>query len=148
MTKSKFSINLKDGRLVFRNDEVDEQIIYHPIPDSVAMAIKKGKVTPARVIEACEKRLKEKGEMTYTEYMKKKELLNMRTKNVTPPESRPQIEEKRADEMISLADLGIGVASGKKEKDPPSDKKEEAPSKADAPATTDKSSKKNMSLNF
>ena len=75
MTKSKFSINLKDGRLVFRNDEVDEQIIYHPIPDNVAMAIKEGKVTPAKVIETCEKRLKEKGEMTYTEYMKKKELL-------------------------------------------------------------------------
>lgn len=135
---TRFSINLNDGRIVFRNPEVDEQINYHPIPDDVARMLSKGKISAKKVIEACEKKIKEKGELTLQEYLKKQELLNTRTrKNIIPPESNEPIVDPRADELISLDDI-IEKPQTKDEALPPNKEEED----------TSKKSKKNSVLGF
>jgi hypothetical protein len=79
---SMFSMSLDDGRIVFRNEQVDNQINYHPVPYDIAWKVDHKELDWKLVKEACEKKIKEKGELTLQEYLQKLKLLNVRKTKV------------------------------------------------------------------
>lgn len=99
-----YSMNLDDGRIVFRNEQVDRQINYYPVPDDIAVRVDKKQIDWKLVKEACEKKMKEKGGLTLQEYLQKLKLLNVRCTKVDLTDDEPKVAD-RSDEMISLSDV-------------------------------------------
>lgn len=107
MTNNKdtlYSMNLNDGRIVFRNEQVDKQINYYPVPHDVAVMVDRKELDWKKVKEACEKKMKENGELDIQEYLQKLKLLNVRKTKVDFAEDESKVED-RSDEMITLADV-------------------------------------------
>jgi hypothetical protein len=101
---SMFSMSLDDGRIVFRNEQVDNQINYHPVPYDIAWKVDHKELDWKLVKEACEKKIKEKGELTLQEYLQKLKVLNVRKTKVVLKDEEEKVDA-RADEMISLSDV-------------------------------------------
>jgi hypothetical protein len=118
---SMFSMSLDDGRIVFRNEQVDNHINYHPVPYDIAWKVDHKELDWKLVKEACEKKIKEKGELTLQEYLQKLKLLNVRKTKVDLKDEEEKVDE-RADEMISLSDVVPQKKTEKKTVLPPVEK--------------------------
>lgn len=101
---SLFSMSLDDGRIVFRNAQVDRQVNYYPVPYAVVTAIRNREVDWKTVKSACEAKMKEKGDLNIQDYLQKLKLLNVRRTRIDLSEDKPKVED-RSDEMVSLADI-------------------------------------------
>lgn len=136
--KSRFSINLDDGRIIHRNEEVDKQVNYYPLPDEVTAAIVAKKVSVREVITACQEKIASNEKFEFTDFLKKIELLNVRRVKMPTEKKEVLAEEKaiedpRAGDMISLGSL-IKPKESKNDVETASEVKE--------------TKKKNTSLNF
>lgn len=100
----KYLINMKDGRLVFRNAETDTHVNLRPVPDSIVKMIMKGEVTEHEVICAISAKVKEAGDFDLEKYISDLRKLNVRVSN---PQEAPVHEplKDRSDEEISVDDI-------------------------------------------
>lgn len=101
---SMYSMSLDDGRIALRNEQVDNQINYYPVPYDIAWKVDHKELDWRLVKEACEKKIKEKGELSLQEYLQKLKLLNVRKTKVDLKDDNEKVDE-RAGEMISLSDV-------------------------------------------
>ena len=101
---SMYSMSLDDGRIALRNEQVDNQINYYPVPYDIAWKVDHKELDWRLVKEACEKKIKEKGELSLQEYLQKLKLLNVRKTKVDLKDDEEKVDE-RAGEMISLSDV-------------------------------------------
>ena len=118
---SMYSMSLDDGRIVLRNEQVDNHINYHPVPYDIAWKVDHKELDWKLVKEACEKKIKEKGELSLQEYLQKLKLLNVRKTKVDLKNEEEKVDE-RADEMISLSDVMPQKKAEKKTVLPPVEK--------------------------
>lgn len=116
-----YSMSLDDGRIALRNEQVDNQINYYPVPYDIAWKVDHKELDWKLVKEACEKKIKEKGELTLQEYLQKLKLLNVRKTKVDLKDEEKKVDE-RADEMISLSDVVPQKKAEKKTVLPPVEK--------------------------
>ena len=56
---SMYSMSLDDGRIVLRNEQVDNHINYHPVPYDIAWKVDHKELDWKLVKEACEKKIRE-----------------------------------------------------------------------------------------
>lgn len=118
---SMYSMSLDDGRIVLRNEQVDNQINYYPVPYEIAWKVDHKELDWKLVKDACEKKMKEKGELSLQEYLQKLKLLNVRKTKVDLNDEEKKVDE-RADEMISLSDVVPQKKAEKKTVLPPVEK--------------------------
>ena len=93
-----YSINTKDGRIVFRTAEVDEQVNYYPVSERVVDLIRNKKVSVEEVLEAISRNVRGKGDFNLYEYIEQLKKLNVRTSNIVPEDDTPDMTDRSAEE--------------------------------------------------
>lgn len=96
MSRTSMSINIKDGRLVYRTSAVDElKGLYRPVADEVAQAICEGSVERMKVVNAIMKAERFGEDFDWDGFKESERMLNMRQSNV---EIKDEPEEKLPDD--------------------------------------------------
>lgn len=114
MSRTSMSINIKDGRLVYRTSAVDElKGLYRPVADEVANAILDGRVERMKVVNAIMKAERFGEDFDWNEFEKAERMLNMRRSEVdikdAPAESLPDDKPGsvlKLDEIVSDNPVG------------------------------------------
>lgn len=129
----KYLINMKDGRLVFRNEETDKQVNLKPVPDSVVKMIMRGEVSERDVINAISAKMKESGDFDFQAYVAELAKLNVRVSN--PQEGARKVELKdRSDEMVGADEIKAAAEKGADAKAAKKERVRKIMEKLDAPA--------------
>lgn len=96
MSRTSMSINIKDGRLVYRTVAVDElKGLYRPVADEVAQAICEGSVERMKVVNAIMKAERFGEDFDWDGFKESERMLNMRQSKV---EIKDEPEEKLPDD--------------------------------------------------
>lgn len=109
MADNNYSINIKDGRIVFRTDAVDElKALYRPVADDIVQAITDGKVESMAVVNAIMKRERYSEEFDWDEFQRQEKALNMRQAKIEfGDENYDGHVEQGAEAGVSLGSLGL-----------------------------------------
>lgn len=96
MSRTSMSINIKDGRLVYRTSAVDElKGLYRPVADEVAQAICEGRVERMKVVNAIMKAERFGKDFDWDGFKESERMLNMRQSKV---DVKDEPEEKLPDD--------------------------------------------------
>lgn len=109
MADNNYSINIKDGRIVFRTDAVDElKALYRPVADDIVQAITDGKVESMAVVNAIMKRERYSDEFDWEEFQRQEKALNMRQAKIEfGDENYDGHVEQDVEAGVSLGLLGL-----------------------------------------
>lgn len=117
MSRTSRSININDGRLVFRTAATDElKALYKPVDDEVAKAIYEGKIDAMKVVNAIMEAERYSKEFSWKEFKRQESILNIRQNDVDlQDEEKPEeLEEDKPGDVLSLKDvLGRMAEDGK-----------------------------------
>ena len=117
MSRTTRSININDGRLVFRTSATDElKALYKPVDDEVAKAIYEGKIDAMKVVNAIMKAERYSENFSWKEFKKQEKILNIRQSDVDlqDQEEPEKLEEDKPGEVLSMKDVLGSIAEDKK----------------------------------
>ena len=104
-----YLINMSDGRIILYTKQAAKQINYHPISESVALAIDRGEIDWQSVVSRIKANLINNQD-AWDDLLKKKTTMNMRKSTLTPEDTEGQETAPNPDDVGDEFDLGDGAA--------------------------------------